>query len=44
MNTTDYAADTGMFFRAPAPALVPIGQADYSVAGAVDFYYRRNEL
>ncbi len=44
MNTTDYAADTGVIFRAAAPALVPIGQADYGVAGAVNFYYRRNEL
>ncbi|KAK0451260.1 chondroitin AC/alginate lyase [Desarmillaria tabescens] len=32
MNTTDYASVTAMFFRAVAPALVPVGQANYGVA------------
>ncbi|KAK0442005.1 uncharacterized protein EV420DRAFT_1649810 [Desarmillaria tabescens] len=33
MNTTDYVSIAAMFFRAVAPALVPVEQASYGVAG-----------
>lgn len=44
MSTGDFAGVTSMLFRAVAPAAVPIGQANYGIAGTILTFLKRMNL